>query len=499
MDAQSTSARIRSALRRSFAAGVAALSLAACAVPDVDTSIERVAPAADGKLEIHGASGPLSAEQSAAVLAKAGASHAADDAAGDGSLAAHLAIEQAVAGDPLVAENAVQVLRNGADTFRAMSAVMRAARHSINLEYYTIENVILDDNLSLLDLLVAKRQEGVAVNIVYDAYGSSDTPAEFWDRLKAAGVNLLPFHPLSDVFNLNNRDHRKILVADGETAILGGVNLSHSYESKAPGSSSREEREEHESLADRAAREARLGGATALTENLPDYWLDTAVRIEGPVVAQAQALFRDHWKFEKGPPLDEAGFFPPLGSRGHEVVRIIGSTPEQDISRYYVTVVSAMRNAKTRIWLSAAYFVPTPAEKDALIAAARRGVDVRLLLPGESDSEKALRAGETHYLDLLQGGVRIWQAHGVVLHSKCVVIDSVWSAIGSSNFDHRSVLFNDEVDAVILGTETAGELEQVLRNGAKYGTELDAKTWAEDRPAGERVRGFFTRFVEHQL
>src|SRR5512135_2822268 len=127
------SARIHLVLRAFPAAGLLAISLAACAVPDVDTSIERAAPVADGTLEIHGASGPLSAEESAAVLARAGAA----PAAGDSGLAAHLAIEQAVAGDPLVAENTVHVLRNGADTFREMSAVIRAARRSVNLEYYT--------------------------------------------------------------------------------------------------------------------------------------------------------------------------------------------------------------------------------------------------------------------------------------------------------------------------------------------------------------------------
>jgi cardiolipin synthase len=303
---------------------------------------------------------------------------------------------------------------------------------------------------------------------------------------------LLPFHPIApgNLRNFNNRDHRKILVADGEIAILGGVNLSHSYESKAPFSGTREEHDED--------RET-LGEALGLVTALPNFWLDTAVRIDGPVVVQVQTLFRDHWKSEDGPPLDETGFFPALQPQGQEVVRVIGSTPDQEISRYYITVVSAMRNAQSRVWLSAAYFVPTEAEKDALIAVARRGVDVRLLVPGESDSEKAIRVGETHYLDLLRAGVKIWQTRDVVLHSKCVMIDGVWSAIGSSNFDHRSVLFNDEVDAVILGRETAGELEQVFTEATNSALKLDAETWAETRPIGERVRGFFAGLWEKQL
>ncbi len=489
MPSQSTTASILSAL-------LGASLLVGCAVPDVDTSIERSAHLANPNPQIEGASGPLGIAESRAVLTKAavGGDNGSDGAA---ILAAHLAIEEAVAGNPLTAENGVHVLPDGTATFREMSAVMRAARESINLEYYTIDNVILDDNLRLLDLLLAKRRQGVAVNILYDSYGSSDTPAAFFDQLKAAGVNLLAFHPLTDIANLNNRDHRKILVADGAVAILGGVNLSHSYESKAPGDSSRERYLED---VEEAQGGGGLGEALGLTTPpLPNYWFDTAIRIEGPVVAQVQTLFRDQWKSESGPPLDEAAFFPKLEPRGHEVVRIIGSTPEQEISRYYVTVVSAMRNAQSKIWLTAAYFVPTAAEKEALIAAAKRGVDVRLLLPGESDSERALRAGESHYTDLLKAGVKIWQAHRVVLHSKTVAIDGVWSAVGSSNFDHRSVLFNDEVDAVILGAETAADLERAFESGMRYATALDLETWVDGRPMGERMRAFFARFFETQL
>jgi cardiolipin synthase len=480
-------ARRRAALCAALAVGLLAAALAGCAVPDVDTSIERAGAA--GAPQLHGASGPLGAEESAAILTRLGAG---GDGAESQALAAHLAIEEAVAGNPLTADNRVHVLPNGAAAFREISALIRGARHSVNLEYYTIENVVLDDNLSLLELLLSKRRQGVAVNIIYDSYGSSDTPAAFFEQLRAAGVNLLPFHPIApgNLRNFNNRDHRKILVVDGEIAILGGVNLSRSYESKAPFSGTREERDED--------RET-LGEALGLVTALPNFWLDTAVRIDGPVVAQVQTLFRDHWKSEDGPPLDETGFFPALQPQGREVVRVIGSTPDQEISRYYVTLVSAMRNAQSRVWVSAAYFVPTEAEKEALIAAARRGVDVRLLVPGESDSEKAIRVGETHYLDLLRAGVKIWQTRDVVLHSKCVMIDGAWTAIGSSNFDHRSVLFNDEVDAVILGRETAGELEQVFTETTNPALKLDAETWAETRPIGERVRGFFAGFWEKQL
>jgi len=488
--------------------------LAACAVPDVDTSIERAAERGPTTPQIEGASGPLGVAESRAVLAKVGA----EAGTGNGAkiLERHLAIEEAVAGSPLTADNAVTVLEDGAATFRAMGAAIRGARHSINLEYYTIEDVTFDGKETLSELLLQKRREGVAVNIIYDSYGSSDTPADFFNRLKQAGVNLLDFHPIdpnpANALNINDRDHRKILVADGEVAILGGVNMSKSYQSKAPGSSSGSAKSDAAAPTDQAAADQKaaekaasqkpgggLGAAIGLTTQLPDQWRDTAVRIEGPAVAEAQRLFVEHWKAEKGPKLDETGFFPKLAARDSQVVRIIGSTPEQNISRYYVTLVSALRNAESRIWISAAYFVPTQAEMDALTAAARRGVDVRLLLPDKSDSQQAIAAAQSHYLDLLEAGVKIYETRDVVLHSKTVVIDGVWSAIGSSNFDHRSVLFNDEVDAIILGKETADALERIFEDGMKISVAIDRETWVDGRPFTERARGFFARVWQSML
>jgi cardiolipin synthase len=242
-----------------------------------------------------------------------------------------------------------------------------------------------------------------------------------------------------------------------------------------------------------------LTNALGLTTKLPDQWRDTAVRIEGPAVAQLQKLFVGQWESEKRAPLDQAGFFPKLDAKGDQVARIIGSTPNQPISRYYVTVISALRNAESRAWISAAYFVPTPEEMEALTDAAKRGVDVRLLLPDISDSKEAIEAAHSHYSDLLDAGVKVYETKGVVLHSKTVVIDGAWSAIGSSNFDHRSVLFNDEVDAIVLGSETATALEAAFTGGEQIATAIDREKWEDSRPVTERMRGFFARMWEGLL
>src|SRR4051812_29322597 len=154
------------------------------------------------------------------------------------------------------------------------------------------------------------------------------------------------------------------------------------------------------------------------------------LQIDGPVVVELQRLFLDHWTRQKGPPLVDAGFFPIIAAQGKEVVRIVGSTPDNLVPRYYVTVLSAIRNAEAKIWLVAAYFVPTHQEKEDLMDAARRGVDVRLFLPDDSDSALAIAVQHSHYADLLEAGVKIYESRDEVLHSKTMIVDGVWSVIG---------------------------------------------------------------------
>jgi cardiolipin synthase len=442
-------------MRASIALAMCILLAACAAVPKVDDT-----PSPQGPVPIVSARGPLTLQQSRIVLDELA------PAPGDNLLLKHhIAIEQAVAETPLVAGNSTRILVDGEKTFPAMFALIQRARDTINLEYYIFEDVAVNGQY-LSDLLLAKRREGVTVNIIYDSYGSAGTPSSFFQRLKEGGINLVDYNPVNplDPIDLNKRDHRKILVADGARAIVGGINLSVTYESSGSSSSGGGKQDAH--------------------------WRDTDLEIDGPAAAQLQALFLAHWAEQHGPPLDRDRYFPALQPQGSEVVRIVGSTPDKAVPRFYVTLLSAIRNAEKNVWLSAAYFVPTDQEEEDLIGAAKRGVDVRLLLPGDSDSKMALAIGRSHYGYLLEAGVKIYETRNVVLHSKTASIDGVWTAIGSSNFDPRSVIFNDEVDAVVLGSATGGDFETLFEADTAKAKAIDQAGWRR-RPLGERLLELF--------
>jgi cardiolipin synthase len=363
-----------------------------------------------------------------------------------------------------------------------MFEAIRSAKSYLYLEYYIFEDVTCNDE-RLSDLLIRQSQAGVEIRIIYDGIGSIGTDSDFFDKLRAAGVQVVEFNPPSPWKHhsaLNARDHRKLLVADGTVAILGGVNLSSTYQSAPSGLDG----------------SSRTAASTAAPQEI---WHDTDIEINGPVVPELERLFREHWREQVGVSLAaEADPDPPSQPPGDEVVRILGSSPVKLKRRYYVTAISAIRNAESSIWITGAYFVPTHQEKEGLIAAARRGVDVRLLLPSRSDSSPALAVQHSHYGDLLRAGVKIYERDDGILHSKTMVIDQVWSIVGSSNFDHRSVLFNDELDAVVLGKETGAKLAADFQADLQHAQQIDLESWRH-RSALEHLREGFWKMWETLL
>jgi cardiolipin synthase A/B len=435
-------------------------------------------------------SGEAALRQSRAIVAKFGKDEGARD-----FLARHLAVEESVAGRPLVAGNTVTLLEDGPQTYTAMLEAIRGARDSINLESYILE----EDGVArkFTDALVAKRRQGVVVNVITDGVGALSTSEEFFDELRGEGIGILVYKPVNPLkaragWSLNERDHRKILVVDGRIAFTGGINVSGVYSSR-PGSSG----------GSSGSAGSRRGGSGPVTTDSPKDakkvpWRDTHVRITGPVVGEFQKLFLDTWARENGPALPKADYYPKLARTGNHLVRAVASGAPGDDNAIYLTYLSALVAAQKSIAITMGYFVPDPDTIDALKSAAERGVDVRLVLPGFSDFWVVFEAGRAHYDGLLEAGVKIYERRDALLHAKTATIDGVWSTVGSSNLDWRSFLHNLEANAVIIGPEFARQMEAMFERDVANAVPIDLASWRK-RGVMPRVKETFARLWSYWL
>jgi cardiolipin synthase len=206
------------------------------------------------------------------------------------------------------------------------------------------------------------------------------------------------------------------------------------------------------------------------------------MRVDGPVVAELQKLFMDTWQRQNGEPLAERNYFPQLQPQGNDIMRVIGSTPADAYSQIYLTLMSAIAHAEKQVYLTNAYFVPNPEFLQALIAAAGRGVDVKLILPSHTDSTLVFHAGRAKYSTLLEGGVQIYEFQDALLHAKTAVIDGVWSTVGSSNLDWRSFSDNDEVNAIVLGPAFAQHMLERFESDLAASRAIEPRKWKRRSP-----------------
>lgn len=426
-------------------------ALQGCAT--LPNSTEVMAATPPEQVDFAGAHGAISDTRSDAIITRLQGHDGDTDI-----LDKHLAFEQAINPDsPLQLGNQLKLLQNGPATYEAMFSALRAATDSINVETYIFSDDAIGDQFA--DLLLQRQAAGVQVNVIYDSVGTLSTSAAFFDRMRNGGINLLEFNPVNPFVGnkgawlLNNRDHRKLMVIDGRVAFTGGINISGSYSS------------------------APSGGGKDEAEHLAGGWRDTDVRIEGPVVADFQRLFIATWARQKGEPLAARDYFPVLAPAGDQIVRVIGSKPDDPQSLIYLTLISAISHAEINVHLTIAYFAPDPQLLKALSDAAQRGVDVRLILPSYSDSWALLNLGRSYYSQLLRSGVHIHQRNGAVSHAKTASIDGVWSTIGSSNLDWRSFLHNDEVNAVVLGRGFATQMDAMFDDDLAQSEEVRLPQW----------------------
>ncbi len=368
---------------------------------------------------------------------------------------------------PFTAGNRIVLLRNGDETYPAMLAAIAAAKQRIDMESYQFDT---QGAKLFAPALLKKRADGVEIHLIYDAWGSNAQDKALFDQLKAAGVKVVEYNPIGTRIDLDHRDHRKLLVIDNQTVITGGLNITGVYLNRASTSSSDPEKMR---------------------------WRDTDVQIEGPVVGQFEALFMKTWAAQKGPALPEPPP-PPTAMRGPSLVQAIDGAPNDNHPVIYETLLSTVALAKHSIHLTTGFFGPPPDLLRALADAARRGVDVALITASHSDSSASIAAGRSHFHELLEAGVHIYELQDVVLHAKTGVIDGLWSFVGSSNLDWRSTVLNNEIDAVIIDRPFGEQMDAMFADDVAHSRPIDPQNWS-NRGIGERASEWWARMIEEEL
>jgi cardiolipin synthase A/B len=395
-------------------------------------------------------------------------------------------LETQLTGRPLSAGNEVDLLRDGPAAHQAQLAAIAKARHSVHLITY----ILTDDKMAqdYLRVLRDRRKAGVEVRLMFDSVGGRTVGDEFKQALADAGVQVREYgsmNPLADEpLRISRRHHRKILVVDGRVAFTGGINISDEYRASSAGAS---------------------GKATG--------WRDTHIRIEGPAVAEFQRLFFESWDIGREPTPRAPQDWPKLGRKGSMLVRAIEQqgkdlheqvlSPDLGKSKprkhaIYASYLVAITEARKRIWITQAYFIPNQEFLGALEEAARRGVDVRLLVPSTSDIDLMVQASRYHYAPLLEAGAHIFEYEGPVLHAKTAVVDGAWSTVGSSNLDYRSFVHNDEANAIVLGASFGIEMERMFLDDLGGAHEITREAWAR-RPWRERMRQRFAALLKYWI
>lgn len=369
-------------------------------------------------------------------------------------------------GPAIIPGNRVEALQNGDEIFPAMLEAIASAQKTITFETYIYWSGHVGQLFA--DALSERARAGVAVNVTIDWAGSISMDQKQLAQMERAGVRVERYRPLHwyNIGRLNNRTHRKLLVIDGRVGFTGGVGIGDPWQGHAQD---------------------------------PEHWRDIHFRIEGPVVAQMQAAFNDNWIKTSGQVLNGPDYFPPLEPVGGMDAHMFISSPASGSESMHLMYLLAIAAAEHSIDLEAAYFIPDTLISQALIAARKRGVKIRVLLPGENtDSDAARMASKSDWGPLLRAGVEIHEYEPTMFHNKMLIVDHLLVSVGSTNFDLRSFQLNDEASLNVYDPEFAAKMTRVFENDLKPTRRYTYETWA-NRPWTEKFAETFLQPLKSQL
>jgi cardiolipin synthase len=369
---------------------------------------------------------------------------------------AFLAACEALTASPISYGDDADLLINGDAIFPAYMDAIRGAEHSVNLETYVYWKGDIAHEVARC--LSDKAREGVEVNVLLDAVGTFPMESQLVEDMEAAGVNVARFRPPKPyaVRRLNNRNHRKLLIADGRVGMTGGVGIAEEWTGDAED---------------------------------PDHWRDTHVRVSGPIVRGLQGAFLEHWLEATGAVLVGPAYLPDVeredGGGPMQLVRSKAGVGDTNVEALYFLALACARET---LDLTAAYFAPRPAFTEALCDAAERGVRVRVLVPGPHIDKQFVRvAGRAVYEELLECGVEVFEYQPTMLHAKTLCVDGVWSSVGSVNFDNRSFQLHDEATLCVQSEAFAGKLTAQFERDLERSDAIEPGRW-RDRPLHHRAR-----------
>jgi cardiolipin synthase A/B len=357
-------------------------------------------------------------------------------------------------GTEMVPHNRAAILLNGDETFARMLEAIARAQESINMELYIFATGEIGNRFAAA--LSDRARAGVEVRLLVDGFGSN--LGAVGDVMKAAGVRVEVFKPLRiySLARLGHRTHRRILTIDGKIGFTGGFAIDDRWKGQARN---------------------------------PSEWRDTNVEVEGPVVAQLQHIFFEDWVHTTGEVLHGHREFPAIAPAGDILAQAIASSRNDQSSTAKLLYYMAIQAARQRIWIENAYFVPDRQIRQGLVAAAARGVDVKVIVPGKYiDSPNVRLASRFHYGELLDGGVEIYEYLPTMLHTKVAVVDDLWASIGSINFVNRSMTKNAEANVAIYDREFAAEVEKTIEADLAVSERFTKEKW--------KKRGLLARFGE---